>query len=66
MTYNVFSGTLNPGVELGPHVTQCCPGRGLSACQVSSWSLQTFGYNTPTLQTGQTHRETRQDNGPIA
>jgi len=46
--------------ELGPHLTQCGQGRGLSACQVSSWSIQPFGHNTPTLQIGQT------DSGPIA
>jgi len=28
--------------------------RGLRACQVSFWSIQPFGHNTPTLQTGQT------------
>jgi len=39
------------GGELGPHLTQCCQG------QVSSWSIQQFGHNTPTLQT---------DNGLIA
>jgi len=43
--------------ELGPHVTQCGLGRGLPACQVSPWSIQPFGHNTPTLQTGQTDRQ---------
>jgi len=39
-------------------------GRGLYARQVSSRSIQSFGHNTPTLQTG---RQTdRQDNDPIA
>jgi len=33
----------------GSHVTQCGWGRGLSPCQVSSWSIQPFGCNTPTL-----------------
>ena len=42
--------------ELGPHLTQC--GRGLPPCQVSSWSIQPFGHNTPTLQTGQTDETT--------
>jgi len=37
--------------ELGPHLTQCGQGRDLPACQVSSWSVQPFGHNTPTLQT---------------
>jgi len=36
--------------ELGPHLTQCGQGRGLSACQVSSWFIQPFGH---TSQTGQ-------------
>jgi len=37
--------------ELGPHLTQCGRGRGLPPCQVSSWSIQPFGHNTPTSQT---------------
>ena len=37
--------------ELGPHLTQCRLGRGLPPCQVSSWSVQPFGHNTPTSQT---------------
>jgi len=36
---------------LGPHLTQC--GRGLPACQVSSWSVQPFGHSKP-----QRHRQT--------
>jgi len=40
--------------ELGPHLTQCGHGRGLPAYQVSSWSIQPFGHNTPTSQTVQT------------
>ena len=39
--------------ELDPHLTQCGHGRGLPPCQVSSWSIQPFGHNTPTLQTEQ-------------
>jgi len=46
--------------ELGSHLTQCGQGRGLRACQVSSWSVEPFVHNTPTLQTDMT------DNGPIA
>jgi len=46
--------------ELGPHLTQCGQGRGLPACQVSSWSIQLFGDSAWTLQTD------RQHNGPIA
>jgi len=44
--------------ELDPHLTQCL-GRGLSACQVSSWLIQRFGHNTSTLQTD---RQDRTDN----
>jgi len=36
------------------HLTQCS--RGLPPCQVSSWSIQPFGHNTPTSQTLQTDR----------
>jgi len=39
------------------------PGQGLPPCQVSSWSIQLFGHNTPTLQRDRTDR---QHNGPIA
>ena len=39
------------------HLTQCGQGRGLPACQVSSWFIQPFGHDTPTLQTGQTDRQ---------
>ena len=48
------------GGELGLHLTQCGQGRGLPACQVSSWSDEPFGLNTPTLQTAQTDRTDRQ------
>jgi len=44
--------------QLRPHLTQCGRGRGLSACQASSWFIQLFGHNTPTLQTGQRDRQT--------
>ena len=40
--------------ELGPHLTQCGLDWGLPPCQVSSWSSQPFGYNTPTSPTAQT------------
>jgi len=40
--------------ELGPHLTHCGQGQGLPACQVSSWSVQQFGHNTPTSQTDRT------------
>jgi len=40
------------GGELGPYLTQCGQGRGYLRA-VSSWSIQPFGHNTPTLQTGQ-------------
>ena len=48
--------------ELGPHLTQCGWGRGQPPRQVSSRSIQLFGYNTPTSQidrqdtTGQTRQ----------
>jgi len=47
--------------ELGAHLTQCGQGRGLPARQVSSWSIQPFGHNTPTSQTDRTgqDRQTR-------
>jgi len=41
------------GREVDPHLTECGQGWGLPACQVSSRSIQPFGHNTPTLQTGQ-------------
>jgi len=37
--------------ELGPHLTQCGQGRGLPACQVSSWSVQPFVHSARTSQT---------------
>jgi len=37
----------------GSHLTQCRLGTGLSPYQVASWSIQPFGHNTPTSQTGQ-------------
>jgi len=40
--------------ELGPHLTQCGRCRGLPPCQVSFWSIQPFGHNTPTSQTDRT------------
>jgi len=46
------------GGDLGPHVTQCGLDRGLPVYQVASSSIQPFGHNTPTSQTG--------ENGPIA
>ena len=49
------------GGDLGFYVTQCGQGRGLPACQVSSRSVQLFGHNTPTLQTGQTDRTGQTD-----
>jgi len=32
-------------VELGPHLTQSCPGRGLPSYQVASCSIQQLGHN---------------------
>jgi len=47
--------------ELGLHLTQCRQGRGLPLCHVSSWPIQLFGHNTPTLQ-----RDKQTDKGPVA
>jgi len=41
-------------IDLDPHLTQCRLGRVLPSYQVASSSIQPFGYNTSTLQTGQT------------
>jgi len=51
--------------ELGPHPTQCGQGRGLPACQVSSWSVQPFGHSARTSQTGHTDRTDRQRSDSI-
>jgi len=51
--------------ELGPHLTQCGQGRGLPACQVSSWSVKPFGHNRPTLQTDRQDRQDRQRSDSI-
>ena len=42
------------GGGMGHHLTQCGWVRGLRPCQVSFWSIQPFGHNTPTLQTYRT------------
>jgi len=40
-----FGGCAPWGLELGPHLTQCCQGRGLPSYQVmASWSIQPFGH----------------------
>jgi len=51
-------GCCTVGDELGPHLTQCCLGRGPPPYQVVSWSIQPFGHNTPTFQTNRTDRTT--------
>jgi len=43
---------------VGPYVAQCGLGRGLPPYQVTSWSIQPFGHNTPTSQTGRQDRTT--------
>ena len=43
---------------MGPHLTQCGQGRGLPACQVSSWSVQPFGHSARTSNTGQDRQRT--------
>jgi len=54
------------GGQLGPHLTQSRMGRGLPPCQVSSWSIQPFGHNTPKLQTDRrTDRTGQTDKGPM-
>jgi len=40
--------------ELGSHLTQCGLVRRLPPYQVTSWSIQAFGHNTPTWQTDRT------------
>jgi len=45
------------GVELGAHLVQCGLGRGLPRRQVSSWSIQPFSHNTPSLQTDRHDRQ---------
>jgi len=49
--------------ELGPRLTQCGRGQGLSPCQVWPLSIQPFGHNTPTHRQDRTDRT---DSGPIA
>jgi len=46
--------------QLGPHLTQCGQGRGLPACQVSSWSIQPFGTILQRYTDRQTDRQTGQ------
>jgi len=62
------------GGELGPHLTQCGQGRGLSACQLPTAKFHLDPSNRLatvhqryrlTDRTGQTGQD-RQDNGPIA
>ena len=50
-----LGGLLRPFLwgDLGRHLTQCHLGVGLPLYWVASWSIQLFGHNTPTLQTGQ-------------
>jgi len=52
--------------ELGPHLTQCGRSGGQPPRQVSSWSIQLFGHNTPTSQTDRIDRQDRQYSCPIA
>jgi len=52
---NIAGGGACPfWAELDPHLTQCGLRWGLPPRQVSFWSIQPIGHNTPTLQTGQT------------
>ena len=56
------------GGQLSPHLTQRGQGRDLPAHQVSSWSIESFGHNTPSQTDRQhrTHRTDRTDNYLIA
>ena len=45
MGQKLGKGAMPLGVELGPHLIQCCPVRGLPSYQVASWSIQPFGHN---------------------
>ena len=38
-------GAEPPGVELGLHLTQCCPGRNLLSCQEASCPIRPFSHN---------------------
>ena len=49
----------------GPYLTQCGQDRGLPPRQVSSWSMQPFGHNTPTSQTDRHDRQTGQRSNSI-
>jgi len=46
--------------EQGTHLTQSRLGRGVPACQISSWSVQPFGHSVRTSQTDRTDRTDRQ------
>jgi len=59
-TWAKIGGVPPFGGNLGPRATQCGQGWGLLPLQVSTWSIQPFGHNTPMSQTGHT------DNGSIA
>jgi len=54
------------GGELGPYLTQCGQGRGLPACQTSSWSVQPFGQSARTSQTDRQDRQRTDSIGRIA
>jgi len=41
----IWGGCAPWRVELGPHLTQCCGGRGLPSYHVASWAIQPFGHN---------------------
>ena len=49
------SGGPGPQKDPNPHLTQCRLGRSIAPYQVTSWSIQKFGYR----QTGQTDRAYR-------
>jgi len=51
--------------ELGPHLAQCGQGRGLPACQVWSWTVQSFGHSARPSLTDRTDRQTGQGTDSI-
>jgi len=62
MGQKLWEGGLCPflGGKLGPHLTQCGQGQGLPPCQISSWSIQPFGYTNVTDRQDGTDRKTIQ------
>jgi len=51
-TWDEVWGRVPLEVELGPHLTQCCPNWGLPSYHVASWSIQPSGHNKHGLKIG--------------